>query len=161
MVMAAGFGPPLSFCAGFRRTLPRMNVRYLLITAGALLSLSDDGLASERTLTVKATAYNSTPAQTVGDPTRAAWGDELRPGMRVIAVSPDLLELGLTRGTEVRIDGVEGTWIVLDRTHSRHRKRIDLYMGNDVKAARRWGIRTVTIRWTPGEASSAEQSASN
>lgn len=103
----------------------------------------------ERSLEVTATAYNSLPGQTWGDPTLAAWGDRLRPGMRAIAVSRDLLELGLDHGTKVRIEGVPGSWRVLDKTHRRWKRRIDLYMGEDVRAARRWGKRTVRIYWTP------------
>lgn len=98
-------------------------------------------------LTVTATAYNSTPAQTDGRPHLAAWGDRIEPGMRIIAVSPDLIDAGLDHGTEVRIEGLEGKWTVLDRTASRHRQRIDIYMGKDVAAARQWGIRKVTMRW--------------
>ncbi len=94
---------------------------------------------------VKASAYNSTKRQTVGDPNEGAWGDRIEPGMKVIAVSPDLLEAGLVRGTQVEIEGVDGTWTVMDRTASRHRNRIDIYMGVDVEAAREWGIRDVTI----------------
>jgi 3D (Asp-Asp-Asp) domain-containing protein len=67
--------------------------------------------------------------------------------MKVIAVSRDLLKAGLKRGTKVRIDGVEGEWIVLDRTPSRLRNHIDLYMGTEVSAAREWGRKKVTIRW--------------
>ncbi|HSN72516.1 MAG TPA: hypothetical protein VLT59_13460 [Steroidobacteraceae bacterium] len=115
-------------------------------TFAALLVLLA-GCAQERVLEVTATAYNSTRAQTDAQPRLAAWGDRLEPGMRVVAVSPDLIEAGLDYGTEVRIDGLEGTWTVLDRTASRHRKRIDIYMGEDIAAAREWGIKEVTVRW--------------
>jgi 3D (Asp-Asp-Asp) domain-containing protein len=27
--------------------------------------------------------------------------------------------------------------------------RIDIYMGEDVRAARNWGVREVRIRWSP------------
>ena len=46
------------------------------------------------------------------------------------------------------MDGLPGTWTVLDRTPSRFRARIDIYMGVDVEAALKWGIRKVTLRWT-------------
>ena len=82
-------------------------------------------------------------------PTEAAWGDRLSPGMKVIAVSRDLLEMGLGRGTRVKIDGLEGEYVVLDKMSRRWTRRIDLYMGVDVKAARRWGKREVRIHWTP------------
>jgi hypothetical protein len=42
-------------------------------------------------LRVTATAYNSLPGQTDNTPDLAAWGDRLRPGMKAIAVSRDLL----------------------------------------------------------------------
>jgi 3D (Asp-Asp-Asp) domain-containing protein len=108
------------------------------------------GLPSgEQHATVTASAYNSLPSQTDGNPNEGAWGDEIKPGMKVIAVSPDLLESGLDRGTEVQISGLEGTWTVLDRTASRHRNRIDIYMGIDVDAAIAWGLKEVTISWSP------------
>jgi 3D (Asp-Asp-Asp) domain-containing protein len=101
----------------------------------------------QQSLTVTATAYNSVPGQTQGDPNIGAWGDEIRPGDRVIAVSPDLLSLGLERGTKVRIEGLRGTYRVADRTHSRLERTIDIYMGTDVEKAREWGRQQVEIRW--------------
>jgi 3D (Asp-Asp-Asp) domain-containing protein len=98
---------------------------------------------------VTATAYNSTKSQTNHDPATAAWGDRLEPGMKTIAVSKDLLEAGLVRGTKVRIDGLPGEYTVLDRMPSYWNKRIDIYMGNDVSAARQWGKREVRIQWAP------------
>jgi 3D (Asp-Asp-Asp) domain-containing protein len=98
-------------------------------------------------VTVTAYAYNSTHAQTDGKPRETASGHHLKPGMKAIAVSRDLEELGLTFGTRVRIEGLAGSWTVLDRMHSRHRHAIDIYMGDDVAAARRWGRRSVTVRW--------------
>lgn len=119
--------------------------RALLVLLGSALLLG--GCGEERSLVVTATAYNSVPSQTSGNPTVAAWGDELRPGMRVIAVSPDLLELGLSRGTRVEIEGLPGTFEVLDKTSSRLRNTIDIYMGKDVRRAQQWGRRTVRITW--------------
>jgi 3D (Asp-Asp-Asp) domain-containing protein len=103
----------------------------------------------ERSLVVTATAYNSLHGQTDGDPTLGAWGDRLKPGMRAIAVSSDLVALGLTRGTPVRIEGLHGEYTVLDRMGRRWRKRIDIYMGVDTRAARSWGSRKVLIYWRP------------
>jgi len=97
-------------------------------------------------LEVTATAYNSTPAQTDSDPNIGAWGDELRPGMRAIAVSRDLLALGLERGTRVRLEGLPGTYVVLDKTHRRWTRRVDIFMGNDVGRALDWGRRELRIR---------------
>jgi 3D (Asp-Asp-Asp) domain-containing protein len=100
-----------------------------------------------RQLVVTATAYTSSVSETDGQPHLAAWSDRISPGMRVIAVSPDLLALGLDRGTEVRVDGLPGTWKVLDRMPDRWSRRIDVYMGNDTEAARRFGKRKVRISW--------------
>lgn len=97
-------------------------------------------------LRVQATAYNSTPGQTQGDPRLTASGVRLQPGMRALAVSPDLAERGLAFGTEVRIEGVPGTWEVVDRVPNGPR-RIDLYFGDDVEAARAFGRREVQIEW--------------
>lgn len=105
------------------------------------------GCQERYTLVVTATAYNSLPSQTDHRPSVAAWGDELRPGMKVLAVSRDLVELGLTRGTRVRVEGLPGTWEVLDRMSGRFERRIDIYMGEDVGRAREWGRRTVRITW--------------
>jgi len=102
---------------------------------------------SERTLVVTATAYNSLADQTDSDPTTAAWGDSLAPGMKTIAVSPDLIPLGLDHKAPVEIDGLPGRYRVLDKMSSRWSKRIDIYMGNDRNAALEWGRREVRIRW--------------
>ncbi len=103
-----------------------------------------------RSLVVTATAYNSLSAQTGRRPSIGAWGDHLKPGMKVIAVSRDLLRLGLTHNSRVTIDGLPGVYRVQDKMNKRWRRKIDIYMGRDVRAARRWGKRRVTIRWRAG-----------
>ena len=103
----------------------------------------------ERTLRVKASAFNSLRGQTDASPSIGAWGDPLEPGMKAIAVSADLIEMGLARGQRVRIYGLDGEYVVADRMSSRWERKIDIYMGKDVKAARSWGVREVDIIWTP------------
>lgn len=98
-------------------------------------------------LKVKVTAYNSTIRQTDGNPFLAAWGDTLKPGMKVVAVSPDLLRLGLKRHTPVKIKGLDSIYLVMDKTHGRKRNQIDLYMGTDIKKAREWGIKRLKIHY--------------
>ncbi|ASK36538.1 hypothetical protein CEK62_13355 [Alcanivorax sp. N3-2A] len=108
-----------------------------------------EGRFSER-LTVTATAFNSLHGQGAGDDhTVAAWGDVLKPGMHVIAVSRDLIERGMVYGTAVRIEGLEGVWYVRDKMHDRWRNKIDIYMGTDLRGALNWGRRKVTIHWAP------------
>jgi 3D (Asp-Asp-Asp) domain-containing protein len=100
-----------------------------------------------RELEVTATAYNSVRGQTDGDATLTAFGIRLRPGMRIVAVSRDLEKLGLRQGVRLRISGLEGEWTVGDRMHQRWTRKIDVYMGFDVEAARKFGKRRVTIQW--------------
>ena len=119
---------------------PVLTLLFLLLPA------CDSG-EKEHVLAVTATAYNSLPGQTQGDPTLTAWGITLMLGMKVIAVSRDLIRLGLTKGVEVRIDGLPGTYIVVDKMNKRWTRRIDIYMDTNVKAAEEWGKREVTIRW--------------
>ncbi len=128
-------------------------MRLAALTLASLVGLvclsGCSATVDERSLEVTATAYNSLAGQTVGDPTLAAWGDVLKPGMKVIAVSRDLIPLGLGHNAIVRIDGRAGEYRVLDKLAKRWKKRIDIYMGEDVEAAREFGKRSVTIRWTP------------
>lgn len=101
----------------------------------------------EHELHVTATAYVTPPSPSEGLVSTTAFGIWLRPGMRIVAVSRDLENLGLTRGVRMRIEGVEGEWEVGDRTAKRWTKRIDLYMGDDLHAARAFGKRRVRIHW--------------
>jgi 3D (Asp-Asp-Asp) domain-containing protein len=142
----------------------RRLVRALLV-AGALAATAcaafrEPAPQVERALVVTATAYNAAPDQTLGDPERGAWGDKLSSGSRAIAVSPDLLALGLRRGMRVRIEGLPGEWTVLDKMPRRWTRRIDIFMGRDVGAARQWGKRVVRIQWTePASPAPAARSA--
>jgi 3D (Asp-Asp-Asp) domain-containing protein len=114
-----------------------------VLATGSASVLAEEG----HTLVVTATAYNSVPGQTNAEPNFGAWGDALTPGVKAIAVSRDLIALGLTRGVEVSIEGLAGTYRVLDKMGRRWDKKIDIYMGDDVEAARRWGVRDVRVRW--------------
>lgn len=133
---------------------PGWSPRQVLVGGAAVIAatvlLVTGWPSGWKELEVTATAYNSLPSQTTAvDPDIAAWGDRLEPGMKALAVSRDLLDLGLTRGTVVRIEGLPGRWRVLDKMNRRWTRRIDIYMGLDVAAAREWGRREVTIRWRP------------
>ncbi len=131
-----------------RRSRRAARALACALLVGALPA-AGDAPDDERTLTVTATAYNSLPGQGQGDPTLTAWGDRLEPGMRSLAVSRDLIALGLTHGVEVEISGLPGVYVVRDKMAKRWRRKIDIYMGEDVEAARRWGRRRVEIRWSP------------
>jgi LysM repeat protein len=99
-------------------------------------------------LRVTATAYSSHRKQTDKTPFLAAWNNRLRPGMKAIAVSRDMLtKYGMKNGTKVRIAGLPGYYRVKDKMNKRYRKRIDIYMGVNRRKALRWGRRSVVIYW--------------
>jgi len=123
-----------------------------LILLGLLILTSCSALQKipqekQQTILVTATAFNSLPKQGQGNPNVGAWGDSITPGVNAVAVSADLVSLGLTRGTKVKIEGLRNEYVVLDRMPAKWKKRIDIYMGIDVKAARAWGKREVNIYW--------------
>lgn len=130
------------------------NQLYLTLIAVALLISCSPSRESEAkteiqydTIQVTATAYNSVEAQTKkGDPTLAAWGDVLKPGMKSIAISRDFLKEGiLEHNSEVMIEGLEGTYLVKDKMNKRWTRKIDIYMGLDEQAARNWGKQEVEL----------------
>jgi 3D (Asp-Asp-Asp) domain-containing protein len=133
-----------------------MSARLLvasLVLAGLLIYASCSTIqkplqGKQQSLLVTATAFNSLPKQGQGNPNVGAWGDRIKPGVNAVAVSEDLVSLGLTRGTKVRIEEMKNEYVVLDRMPAKWKKRIDIYMGNDLKAARAWGKREVNIYWT-------------
>ncbi len=99
-------------------------------------------------LVVTATAYNSFPSQTSYEhPGITAWGDSLKPGMKYIAVSRDLIRKGLLYNTMVKIKGFDGVYLVKDKMHYRWRNRIDIYMGLDKKKAKEWGRKKIEIQY--------------
>jgi len=135
---------------GQRRLLALSALSIGAALVAASVFLQAPAIAGElRELEVTATAYNSVASQTNAEPNLTAWGDRLEPGMKSIAVSRDLIELGLTHGVELTISGFPGRWVVRDKMAKRWKRKIDIYMGEDVAAARNWGKRKVTIRWTP------------
>ena len=100
----------------------------------------------KRKLRVTATAYSSHRSQTDKTPFLAAWNNRIRPGMKIIAVSRDMLtRYGLRNGSKVKIGGLSGYYTVRDKMNKRYRKRIDIYMGTNRRRALRWGRRSVTL----------------
>lgn len=110
-------------------------------------------------LTVTASAYNSLRYQTgPGNPNVTAWGDSIAPGMKIIAVSRDLIRKGLDHNTPVKIEGFEGIYLVKDKMHYRWKNKIDIYMGEDVQRAKKWGRKKVNIQYlVPPENSDPEE----
>ncbi|WP_426430324.1 3D domain-containing protein [Winogradskyella sp. HB-48] len=102
---------------------------------------------NSKSFIVTATAYNSLAYQTNSNPSITAFGDSLKPGLRYIAVSRDLLDSGLIHNTKVKIEGFDSLFIVKDKMNRRWRRRIDIYMGNDVGKAKKWGKKKVNIEY--------------
>jgi len=97
---------------------------------------------------VVATAYTSHRGQTDSTPFLAAWNNRIRPGMKIIAVSPDLIrKYGITNGVRVKIAGLPGTYVVRDKMNKRLHDHIDIYMGVNRRRALRWGRRRVVMYW--------------
>jgi 3D (Asp-Asp-Asp) domain-containing protein len=134
----------------YRPWIRRVGLTSALWLEAALVGVSGEFSPPEPPprpwVRVEVTAYNATRAQTDRNPWIAAWGDRLRPGMRVIAVSHDLLELGFDHGARVEIAGLPGKYVVMDKTHRRWSRRVDLFMGQDVQRAENWGKRRMRIR---------------
>lgn len=130
-----------------------MKKRYsfILFPLSMYLFSGCSQVSKEQCLEVTATAYTSSKRETDSTPFLAAWNNRLKPGMKCIAVSRDLLPMGIGNGTEVTIDGLEGKYKVLDKMNKRWEKKIDIYMGLNRKKALEWGRQSVTIRWVPKE----------
>lgn len=127
------------------------NFYFMLALTLILQSCGGAGSSAENqqqfdTIRVVATAYNSTEAQTKkGNVGIAAWGDTLKPGVKAIAVSRDLIDSGLTHNTEVMIEGFEGTFVVKDKMNKRWTNKIDIYMGLNEEKAIKWGKQEIHI----------------
>lgn len=113
-----------------------------LLIAGLTLAAA----VHAESMTVTASAYNATPAQTDGKPHIGACNERIEPGANTIAVSPDLFKKGLACGKSVTIEGM-GTFIVRDKMDDKWTRRIDIHMGRQVEKAEQWGEKEVTISW--------------
>jgi LysM repeat protein len=102
----------------------------------------------KNSLRVQATAYTSHENQTDDTPLLAAWNNRIEPGMKIIAVSRDLIhQFGLGNGKQVKIEGLPGTYTVRDKMNKRLRRTIDIYMGTNLQKALEWGRKRVVIYW--------------
>lgn len=121
----------------------------LLLAPLALTACGDyQPQTGTRSVTVTATAYTSAERETKkGNVGLAAWGDHLKPGTKAIAVSRDLIPKGLTHGTRVSIQGLDGKYRVLDKMNKRWTDKIDIFMGKNREKARNWGKKEVKISW--------------
>lgn len=100
-----------------------MHKRAAIVFFAAALLAGCRAGGETKSLEVSASAYNSVASQTEGQPDLGAWGDVLEPGMRAIAVSSDLIDLGLDHGTEVTIEGLPGRCYLSSEPSPRRRWR--------------------------------------
>ena len=120
----------------------------LLVFFSACKNLKDREVETDwDTICVTATAYNSVDYQTENNPNITAWGDTLKPGMNAIAVSRDLMKLGLDHNAKIKIEGFDSIFLVKDKMHYRWRNKIDIYMGKDVEKARQFGRKKLNIAY--------------
>lgn len=122
-------------------------INFVLMSLVLTLGCKEEPRYEWREMTVKASAYNSVVNQTNSNPYITAFGDSLIPGLKYIAVSRDLLNKGLRHNTPVRIEGLEGLYLVKDKMNKRYTNHIDIYMGLDLKAAKNWGRKSLKIHY--------------
>ncbi len=96
-----------------------------------------------KTMTVSATAYNSLPGQTDGNPFITAAGTHTRPGV-VAACYPFGTKLQIfLPGQDTPYKNM--TYTVEDRTGSGNCNHVDIWM-ETLPEAKQWGRRTVTVK---------------
>ncbi len=127
----------------------KIHQRFVCISVILLLSCGKSKPAPcvLKKFEVTASAYNSLAYQTSSNPSITAFGDSLYPGLRYIAVSRDLIDSGLVHNTKVKLQGFDSLYTVKDKMNKRWQKRIDIYMGKDIKKAKAWGRQQLTIEY--------------
>lgn len=121
------------------------GVAFLLFSI--VISCKDEEKQIWKPIDVEVSAYNSVPSQTDGSPLIGAWGDSLSTRQKSVAVSRDLIALGLKHNTKVMIEGLPGVYLVKDKMAARWTKRIDIHMGDKVEKAKKWGVKKLSIAY--------------
>lgn len=126
----------------------------LVLAIGAMgcSSSEADSATSWETLEVTATSFTLAEEETKrGNIGLTAFGEQLEPGDKAIAVSRDLIRLGLTHGTKVRVEGLPGVYTVQDKMHRRWRNKIDIFFSKR-KRALEWGRKNIEIQYQVADA---------
>ena len=92
---------------------------------------------------VKASAYNSLPSQTDGNPWVASRDFKLKRGMKILALSSDLARC-IPHGRVVKVTNTfksrhDGFYLAVDRMHPRWRKKIDIWFEDKLSTALSFG----------------------
>lgn len=120
-------------------------MRFSIVICLLFLGCKADEKYVWKSLNVKVSAYNSVPEQTDEEPFIGAWGDSLSYRQKSVAISRDLIKLGFKHNTKVMIEGLPGVYLVKDKMAARWTKRIDIYMGDKVEKAKKWGVKDLSI----------------
>ncbi|MDN3594120.1 hypothetical protein [Zunongwangia endophytica] len=80
--------------------------------------------------------------------------------MNAVAISRDLLRLGISHNDEIKIAGLDSVFVVKDKMHYRWKNRVDIYMGNDIKKAKNFGKKKLEIYYKKPEDSTKAEVAS-
>ncbi len=124
----------------------------LAMAVGGTTPVYADSAANWETLEVTATSFTLAEEETKqGNIGLTAFGEQLEPGDKAIAVSRDLIRLGLTHGTKVRVEGLPGTYTVQDKMHRRWRNKIDILFAKR-KRALKWGRKNIEIQYLVADA---------
>lgn len=105
------------------------------------------GVANDRpTDRREVTAFNSVPEQTDDTPCIAADGSDIceRYAAGELICAANFVPFG----TRLAVPGY-GTCTVADRLSRRFPQRVDIYLGMDIAAARRWGLQRLEIEINP------------
>ena len=120
-----------------------INKYFILISILAFLHCKEEekkqDLYEWKTIEVIATAYNSLAYQTNSNPSIGAFGDSLVPGMRCIAVSRDLLKMGIKHNTPVKIEGLDSIYLVKDKNECALEKTYRCIHGHRCKSSKELG----------------------
>ena len=109
-------------------------------------------LLMSETMNVSVTAYSLHHGQTDSTPFVGAWNNKLsnKDKMRSIAISQDMFGIkGLWNNKKVFVicNGKGRMYTIRDTMNKRWRKRLDICMGTDRKAAMRWGKRKCVMHY--------------
>lgn len=97
---------------------------------------------SAKTFNITTTAYNNVKGQGDGNTNTTACGKVVYK-QKTVALSRDL-KRKFPCGTKVNIDDKE--YMVWDTTSARYKLRADIFMGKNVKAAKRYGVKKSILK---------------
>ena len=80
--------------------------------------------------------------------------------MNAVAISRDLMDLGLGHNDKIKIQGFDSIFTIKDKMHYRWRKRVDIFMGKDIQKAKNFGRKKLEIYYLKKDSTATEAVAS-